>query len=80
MSVHLEDGVIRLEGACGVEEAEPLSALLQAQSGPIDMSQCRQAHSAVLQVLLAFAPPIRGLPLDPLLQQALRSVLPSGEP
>lgn len=74
MSVREADGIVRLEGACRVEEAETLTGLLQAQLRPVDFSQCREAHTAVLQVLLAFAPPIVGEPADNALRAVLRSI------
>jgi hypothetical protein len=55
------DGVIVLDGECPVEDAEALLQLLQAQpEGPVDWSACTRLHTAVLQVLMAAAPPIRG--------------------
>lgn len=75
MSVREDAGVIRLEGSCRVEEAETLTALLQAGLRPVDLSQCREAHSAVVQVLLAFAPPIAAEPAQPMLRDLLRSAL-----
>lgn len=74
MTVREDAEVIRLEGICRVEEAEPLTALLQAKVRPVDFSQCRQAHSAILQVVLAFAAPVAGHPAAPLLRALLQSV------
>ena len=73
MSVTLEDDVVRLSGDCRVEEAEPLTGLLQAGRRAVDLSQCRQAHSAVIQVLLAFRPAIAAEPADPWLRDILRA-------
>lgn len=55
-----EDGLIRLEGPCRLEEAEDLTRLLQTQVAPVDVSRCTEMHSAVVQALLAFAPPLVG--------------------
>ena len=56
-----DDGVIVLEGECPVEDAETLLQLLQAQpDGPVDWSACTRLHTAVLQVLMAAAPPMPG--------------------
>jgi hypothetical protein len=56
-----DDGVIVLDGECPVEDAEALLQLLQAQpEGPVDWSACTRLHTAVLQVLMAAAPPMRG--------------------
>jgi hypothetical protein len=56
-----DDGVIVLDGECPVEDAETLLQLLQAQpGGPVDGSACTRMHTAVLQVLMAAAAPMRG--------------------
>ena len=56
-----DDGVIVLDGECPVEDAETLLRLLQAEpKGPVDWSGCTHLHTAVLQVLMAAAPPMRG--------------------
>jgi len=55
------EGIIVLDGECAVEDAETLLRLLQAQpEGPVDWSACTRLHTAVLQVLMAAAPTIRG--------------------
>lgn len=65
MSVRLQGGVVRLEGACPIEDAEPLTALLQADGRrPVDLSACHAMHAAIAQALIAFAPPLIGQPLD----------------
>jgi hypothetical protein len=74
MSIKDEGGRIRLEGVCRVEEAEPLAALLQAGLRPVDLGECREAHTAVLQVLLAFRPPIEGAPSAPVLRALVQSL------
>jgi hypothetical protein len=55
MSVTREhDGTIVLEGACPVEDAEPLLQLLQkSPDGALDWGRCNHLHTAVLQVILA---------------------------
>jgi hypothetical protein len=56
-----DDGVIMLDGECPVEDAETLLQLLQAHpKGPVDWSACTRLHTAVLQVLMATAAPVRG--------------------
>ncbi len=55
MTIVLDNGLIRLEGDCPVEEAEILADLLQSSAvSSADLSQCRHLHSAVAQALLAF--------------------------
>jgi hypothetical protein len=47
-------GVVLLEGACAVEDAEPLLQLLQGSPLPvIDWTECSHLHTAVVQVVLA---------------------------
>ena len=47
MTVRLFDGAIVLEGACPVEDAEPLqSLLLQYPEAAVDWRACDAAHTA----------------------------------
>ena len=49
-----EDGAIVLDGACPVEDTEPLLQMLQeTPEAPINWAGCRQIHTAVLQLILA---------------------------
>lgn len=49
-----DNGTLVLEGVCPVEDAEPLLEMLQNMpTAGIDWTQCRQLHTAVLQVILA---------------------------
>jgi hypothetical protein len=75
MSVRQDGWTIRLEGACPVEEAEALTALLETP-GPwtVDLSGCRQLHTALVQALLRYRPALQGTPDDPFLS---RLVLPA---
>jgi len=69
MSVRLDGTVIVLEGPCRVEDAEPLLGLLQAdRTRIVDITAAGHLHAAVLQVLMALAPPIRGSGQDPFLR------------
>ena len=77
MSVWSDDVAIHLEGDCHVEAAETLVALIQAHPGrPVDLSQCRHLHSAVIQALLVLAPPRRGGCADSFLEAWILSSLP----
>lgn len=61
MSVRLNGTIIVLEGACRVEDAEPLLGWLQADGSRIvDLAEAEHLHTAVLQVLMALRPSIRG--------------------
>ena len=82
MTVRLtSDGTIELTGRCGVEDAEVLQRhLLAAPRSTVEWSTCEHLHSAVVQVLLAGKPQVRGSPsnaflrahLAPLLQRAAK--------
>jgi hypothetical protein len=57
------DRQILLEGSCGSEDAESLLQLLLSMPGAVvDWQRCSMAHAAVLQVLLAARPTLRGTP------------------
>ena len=63
MTVSRDGLTIRLEGICRVEDAEPLTALLQdICDSTLDLSTCEGLHAAVVQAILAFHPEIIGLP------------------
>jgi hypothetical protein len=70
------DGIIVLEGACPVEDAEPLLQLLQATTeAKCDWSKCTLLHSAVIQVLLAARPALIGPCGDPWIERWLQASL-----
>jgi hypothetical protein len=49
-----DNGTFVLEGVCPVEDAEQLLQMFQNMpTAEIDWTQCRQLHTAVLQVILA---------------------------
>lgn len=76
MSVVQEGTVIHLEGPCRVEDAEALTALLQRMPGStVDLTRCQGLHAAVAQAILAFAPPLTGLPADSFLRDLLLPAL-----
>jgi hypothetical protein len=69
MTVRCESGVAMLEGACGVEDAEALlTCLLSGGATAVDVSKATHLH-AVVQVLLALAPAVAGVPADPFLRR-----------
>lgn len=55
MTIRRSDaGTVILEGACSVEDAEPLLQMLQATpTASIDWASCHQLHTAVFQVVFA---------------------------
>jgi hypothetical protein len=69
MSVALKDDKIALAGACGVEEAEMLVALIQENPhAAVDVSEAGVVHTALWQVLMALAPPMSGETRDPFIR------------
>jgi hypothetical protein len=72
MTVSRDESIISLQGVCRVEDAEPLTALLQDISdSTLDLSACEGLHAAVVQAILAFHPRITGLPGDAFLRDWL---------
>jgi hypothetical protein len=79
MSVVVNEDVIRLAGRCRVEDAETLHAALQAHSGRgIDLRDCTSLHTALVQLLLIAAPPVREPPQDAALARWLMPLLETG--
>lgn len=69
MSVRPDQHIIHLEGACAVGDAESLLAALQAiPEAIVDLSAATRLHLAVVQLLLAARPAVRGVPADPFLR------------
>ena len=70
------DGVIELAGRCPAEDAEPLQQyLLAAPGASVEWRSCVYLHSAVVQVLLAGAPPMQGTPQDSFLAKHIAPLL-----
>lgn len=88
MTVRMKgDRVIELAGRCPAEDADPLQQFLLAAPGSsVEWQACAYLHSAVVQVLLAGAPSMRGTPQDsflanhiaPILDRAAKSSLAHG--
>lgn len=77
MAVRSDETVLRLEGACPVEEAETLLSWLCAHpQGQVDLSACTHLHTALLQVLLAAGGRIAAAPEDSF--YARRLIAPAG--
>ena len=76
MSVRLDGNVIILEGQCRVEDAEPLLGWLQADRGrTVDLTDAEHLHAAVLQVLMALQPAVRGTARDDFLRDWITPAL-----
>ena len=67
MSVSVERGIIRLSGACGVEDAEPLLVALQDGAVEVDLCAVTRLHAAVVQLLVAAQLHVATPPADPFL-------------
>jgi len=79
MSVTLDGEIIRLEGYCGVEEAEPFLVLLQAAPvRAVDLSGADRLHTALVQIIMALRPPIVGECGDAFLRDWVLRRLPPG--
>jgi hypothetical protein len=81
MSVRLDGDVVVLEGSCRVEDAEPLLAWLQAdRSRTVDVTKAEHLHAAVLQVLMALRPDVRGTAGDAFLRDWITPALTGENP
>ncbi len=81
MSVRLDGNVIHLQGPCRVEDAEPLLSLLQADiERTLDLTDAEHLHAAVLQVLMALRPAIRGIAKDAFIRNWIIPPLMSENP
>jgi hypothetical protein len=79
MSVALDEDIIRLSGACRVEDAETLLVVLQFNPGRrVDISDVTHLHAAVVQVLLAFRPKLSGVSPDLFVENWLAPLLRQG--
>jgi hypothetical protein len=72
MAYSIDDGIVTLTGACGIEEVEALHASLCGLHEPIfDLATAGTLHTAVVQLILASGGRVQGAPLDPLLGACL---------
>ncbi|MBO9711448.1 hypothetical protein [Sphingomonas sp.] len=76
MSVRVEGDVIHLEGACLVEDAEPLLVALQEGATRVELAAATRLHLAVAQLLIARKPIILSHPADTFLHRHV--LAPSG--
>jgi hypothetical protein len=81
MSARLDGNVIVLEGACRVEDAEPLLGWLQADRGLIvDLTGAEHLHTSVLQVLMAVRPALIGTVRDAFIREWLTPAFSEADP
>ena len=76
-----DDGMIELSGTCVSADAEPLLQLLLTTPGAtVDWRDCRGAHTAVIQVLMAARPRLLGPAADPHLEEWVAPAVASASP
>ncbi|HEY2780265.1 MAG TPA: hypothetical protein VGI90_05810 [Steroidobacteraceae bacterium] len=69
---------IALEGSCPSEDAEVLlQHLASTPAATIDLGRCESAHTAVIQVLMAFKPKLLKVPRDNSMWRWVHPVLKS---
>lgn len=79
MTVAMRQGVIYLEGSCPSGDAEELLQLLLSDpAASVDCRTCVEAHTAVVQVLLAAGRPILGPPRSANLASIVTAVITCG--
>lgn len=78
MTLRIEDGIVYLEGACAVEEAELLVAAFESGgAAAVDLANCRHLHCAVVQTLLRFKPSVRGVSKAPFIRDFVAPAMQS---
>ena len=80
-----DDGAVRLEGDCPIDDAEALLRyLVETPGATIDWRDCERVHTAIVGVLLASGAPLRGPPagaflrtwVEPLLLRSVNRTTP----
>jgi hypothetical protein len=65
-----DDGAVRLEGDCPIDDAEALLRyLVETPGATIDWRDCERVHTAIVGVLLASGAPLRGPPAGAFLRE-----------
>lgn len=76
MTVRIDADAIHLVGRCSAEDADALLVALQDEPGrTVDLGAAQRLHLAVVQVLLAARPPLRGAPTSDFLARHLLDLL-----
>lgn len=71
MPMQLDDNGATLSGQCGAEEAQDLADWLRDAVRPVRLAEVTYLHTAVLQCLLAFDPPLEQAGTDSFIAAAL---------
>jgi len=78
MTVRAGKGTIELSARCTLEDAEELRRHLSATPGStVEWSRCERLHCAVVQVLMAARPRLRGTPRSEFLDIHIRPLIAS---
>ena len=76
MPISFKKNVAVLRGTCSIEDSERLlSALVKAPDRTVDLSDLKNVHTAVVQVLMACRPHCIAAPKDEELSDVLTPVL-----
>jgi len=76
MSHSIEGQCLKLDGLCGVEEAEEIhEKLLEDKELQLDLSACEHLHAAVFQTLLLQPRPIKRAAKDDFIKRWLQPLL-----
>lgn len=74
MSIEFKKTVAVCTDECSIEEAETLLTwLLDHPKGKVNLKQCEQLHTAIVQVLMALKPSISAEPENPSLEKVLQA-------
>ncbi len=71
-----QTGAVSLKGDCGLDDAEPfMRLLLEAPDAAIDWRGCRQAHTAIVQLIMASGRTLLGPPDNRFLETLIEPLL-----
>ncbi|WP_294642712.1 hypothetical protein [uncultured Aureimonas sp.] len=77
MPMTFVESTVRMEGACGVEDAPALGEWLEAVARPTaDLKDSTHLHTAIVQALAEAAVPVSVAPADPFLARWVAPLLP----
>lgn len=77
MPMTFDESTVRMEGACGVEDAPALAEWLDAITTPTaDLKDSTHLHTAIVQALAEAAVPVCAAPADPFLARWVAPLLP----
>jgi hypothetical protein len=74
----VSENEISFIGPCPIDEAEALHDALRDIEHPVfDLSEAGHLHTAIVQLIMASAGLVRGVPADPVLTACLRGMAPA---